>query len=209
MNAIIKPIPKVQPPTTISFNSTSIVLPRLIKSYNNYSENSSFTWLHCSVMGKRLGVSVLKLVLKIALISLCYDLFFVREFCLFRPGWAAERPPGRVDLTAARRVAEQLRKSAWDSLLDDHPIVPFFPAQDLERDLLHFRQLRKLHDVFAVEFHLAVLEIGRGESARGLAHSKTLRAVRVRSVRASICHAVVVAPLALMRRFLPVHFPSG
>ena len=111
-------------------------------------------------MGKRLGVSVLKLVLKIALISLCYDLFFVREFCLFRPGWAAERPPGRVDLTAARRVAEQLRKSAWDSLLDDHPIVPFFPAQDLERDLLHFRQLRKLHDVFAVEFHLAVLEIG-------------------------------------------------
>ena len=45
------------------------------------------------------------------------------------------------------------------SFLDDHALVPFFPAQDLERDLLHFRQLRKLHDDFAVEFHLAVLEI--------------------------------------------------
>lgn len=44
-------------------------------------------------------------------------------------------------------------------LFDDETLVPFFPAQHLQRDLLEFRQLRKLDDFVAVQLHPAVFQI--------------------------------------------------
>jgi hypothetical protein len=45
------------------------------------------------------------------------------------------------------------------SLFDDETLIPLIKTQHLQRDLLHFRQLRKFHDLVAVKFHLAVFRI--------------------------------------------------
>ena len=39
------------------------------------------------------------------------------------------------------------------------PLVPFFPAQHFEHDLLELRQFVKLDDAFAIQLHLAVFQV--------------------------------------------------